>query len=410
MTNTNTLIKTITLGALLIGSPAWADILDTDPSPEIELRDDTANETDWGICVDNSGSCVTGTEPLNQHLHIGNDNDGGFGAAIGLEIEPGAGSTSTPLLHLDNTERVGIKTRNPLRDLHVGGGQVQLDPSGTAGDWHINPGGSGLWFRNVDGSTTTPVKFNNNAPNDSLVIQNGSGDVGIGTSNPDFALHVRRNNGTAQAKITEDQATTAVKTLFSLVCTTCTPGFRFANNGTGQIWFFRMLQNGDFSVDDPNTAAKEATFKSGGNLTIGGILTQGSSREIKHDIETVNTMDILDKVDSLEISEWTYNHHAGVRHMGPMAEDFYQAFKLGHTRKGLSAVDTSGVALAAIKALNSKLKATQADLLDKDSQIAELQQRMADMEIQVAEVQDLKEMLVKYIEQDTNTEFSHVSF
>ena len=179
-----------------------------------------------------------------------------------------------------------------------------------------------------------------------------------------------------------------------------------------------MLQNGNFSVDDPGTVTKEAEFKSGGDMLIGGTLTQGSSREIKHNIVAVDSMDILEKVEQLEIARWTYNHNKDdVVHMGPMAEDFYKAFELGDTDKGISSVDTAGVALAAIKALNSERKSTQESLestkqslIEKDKKIAELQARMADMETQVAEVQSLKEMLVKYIEQDTNTEFSHVSF
>ena len=205
-------------------------------------------------------------------------------------------------------------------------------------------------------------------------------------------------------KLVKIRLQTAVKTLFSLVCATCTPGFRFANNGSaGQVWFFRMLQNGDFSVDDPSTAAKEATFKRGGNMTIGGTLTQGSSREIKHNIEKVNDMDILAKVDALDIAKWSYNHHAGVRHMGPMAEDFYEAFQLGETNKGISSVDTAGVALAAIKALNRKLTT-------KDQEIEQLRSEINAMKAELAEVGDLKEMLVRYIEQDNGATFSKASY
>jgi uncharacterized coiled-coil protein SlyX len=425
-----TAIPLIGIGTVLTITPAAAEecsnsCTTTDTAtPEHLFRDTTAGALDWEIENNANG----------QVFGIGLEG----GANGKFQIENGAADGT---LVVDDSSRVGINTTAPGVDLEVQSTlpEIRLDDD-SAGGLQMDIGVNQT-FMHIEGNGGQDiVHIDANAPSNSIYIQ-PSGDVGIGTSSPDFAMHVRRSNGTAQVKITEDQVTTAVKTLFSLVCTTCTPGFRFANNGTGQIWFFRMLQNGNFSVDDPNTAAKEATFLSGGNMEIGGILTQGSSRTIKHDIEAVDPMDILARVDALEIAEWTYNHQAGVRHMGPMAEDFYAAFELGHTKKGLSAGDASGVALAAIQALNSKLDRNEQSLAEKDSEIAELQQRLtgmealstrldrteqslavkenniselqqrlADMEAQMAQVQELKEMLVNSINQNSSPSFTHVSY
>ena len=46
--------------------------------------------------------------------------------------------------------------------------------------------------------------------------------------------------------------------------------------------------------------------------------------------------------------------------MGPMAQDFRDAFGLGETELGISTIDADGVALAAIQGLNAKLEATVA--------------------------------------------------
>ena len=363
----------------------------TGTTPEINFVD--TNGPDWEIEADQGALLF--------------DNQGG-GTRGFFRIENGANQDQ---LVLDANGNVGIKTQSAQTDLEIEDTlpEIRLDDT-SAGGLQMDIG-MNQTFMHIEGNGSQDiVHIDANAPSNSLYIQ-PSGDIGIGTSNPDFAMHVRRSNGTAQVKITEDQFTTAVKTLFSLVCTTCTPGFRFANNAQGQVWFFRMLQNGNFSVDDPGTVIKEAEFKSGGDMLIGGTLTQGSSREIKHNIVPVDSMDILEKVEQLEIARWTYNHNDDdVVHMGPMAEDFYQAFELGDTDKGISSVDTAGVALAAIKALNSKLDNTEKSLIEKDAKIAELQKRVDNMESQVAEVQNLKEMLVNYIEQDKRTEFSHVSF
>ena len=45
-----------------------------------------------------------------------------------------------------------------------------------------------------------------------------------------------------------------------------------------------------------------------------------------------------------------------------MAEDFYKRFQLGQNNKGISSIDTTGVSLAAIKALNRKQKSLDVHL------------------------------------------------
>ena len=177
-------------------------------------------------------------------------------------------------------------------------------------------------------------------------------------------IEVIRDDGTTKILVNEKSAGNSVRTLFNIICDTCTPGFRFnqllPSNNT---WYFRMLQSGNFSVDDPATGTKEAEFRSGGDLRIGGTLIQASSREIKTDFIELDSHDVLDKIDQLPITQWSYKKDQGkVKHIGPVAEDFYQAFGLGDSKTGISSVDTAGVALAAIKALNQ----------EKDTEIAEL--------------------------------------
>ncbi len=62
---------------------------------------------------------------------------------------------------------------------------------------------------------------------------------------------------------------------------------------------------------------------------------------------------ILAKLDSLELAEWQYKDNAE-RHVGPMAEDFHSAFKLGKDAQHIAPGDMAGVALAATKALSKK--------------------------------------------------------
>jgi hypothetical protein len=95
--------------------------------------------------------------------------------------------------------------------------------------------------------------------------------------------------------------------------------------------------------------------------TVGAQLAAGSGtwaslsdRNAKTNIAPLDDATVLDKVASLPISRWSYKTEHGVRHVGPMAQDFYAAFKVGEDDKHITSIDEDGVALAAIKALHAE--------------------------------------------------------
>lgn len=66
----------------------------------------------------------------------------------------------------------------------------------------------------------------------------------------------------------------------------------------------------------------------------------------------VNGYEILAKVADLPISTWRYEWEpAGVRHLGPMAQDWKAAFDFGQPDTRIPAVDANGVTLVAVQAL-----------------------------------------------------------
>jgi len=90
----------------------------------------------------------------------------------------------------------------------------------------------------------------------------------------------------------------------------------------------------------------------GAFLSKGGTWTNASSRDLKDHLRPVDPAAVLAKLRSLPISTWHYRAEAaGVRHLGPMAEDFSRAFGLGEDSRHIATVDEEGVALAAIQAL-----------------------------------------------------------
>ena len=98
-----------------------------------------------------------------------------------------------------------------------------------------------------------------------------------------------------------------------------------------------------------------------GTFEVTAGLTNPSSRAIKGQFTPVNGDEILEKINQLNIEEWSYNHVPGIRHIGPTAEEFHAAFQLGDGTTTISTIDPDGVALVAIQALSAKVNVLQAE-------------------------------------------------
>jgi hypothetical protein len=116
-------------------------------------------------------------------------------------------------------------------------------------------------------------------------------------------------------------------------------------------------------------ASGGVTFWTNAASTVGATLAPGSGtwasasdRNLKTDVARIDDAAMLEKVAALPVSRWSYKSERGVRHVGPMAQDFYAAFGVGEDDKHITSIDEDGVALAAIKALhaeNARLRARQ---------------------------------------------------
>ena len=81
---------------------------------------------------------------------------------------------------------------------------------------------------------------------------------------------------------------------------------------------------------------------------------------------------VLGLIDTLPILEWNYQTDSDeVRHLGPIAEDFYALFGLGHDEQRLAPGDVAGVALAGIQGL-LEIVETQAEQIESYYRLAGL--------------------------------------
>jgi hypothetical protein len=201
-----------------------------------------------------------------------------------------------------------------------------------------------------------------------------AGDVGVGTETPAASLEVRRSDGSAQILVDDQSAASGTRNLFSLQNRGLTKFI--INNRDGAEWAFAN-KGTSFRISRQGSGAVELEVFNNGDATLQGVLTENSDVNSKQDIEPVAGSNILEKLSDLEISEWSYKDAPADRHVGPMAQDFYAAFGLGHTDKGIATLDSSGIALAAIKALIKENTSLKERLSLLESQQAEMQAALA---------------------------------
>jgi len=135
-----------------------------------------------------------------------------------------------------------------------------------------------------------------------------------------------------------------------------------------------ILQNGHVGIGTTN-ATQLLVVGTGGAYCNGSTWVNTSDRNSKQDFAAIQPAEVLQKISTMPITEWQYKiDPAGVKHIGPMAQDFYAAFGLNGTDdKHISTVDEGGVALAAIQGLNEKVN-------EKDAEIQDLKQRLDALE------------------------------
>lgn len=287
-------------------------------------------------------------------------NDGGCATNLVFAIEAGARANA---LYVDDAGQVGLGTSTPSVELHVVDGNtptLRLDQNASAGFqaqvWDVAGNETNFFIRDTTNGSQLPFKIRPGAATNSIVID-PEGDVGMGTSTPDGALHIRR---TANAYVTLENSTSGRKWYFTHE-NAAAGRFIIGRDDAGPKSLF-VGADGSLRVGGNGSAGNGMVLAANGNLTIGGNLTQNSDKNSKMAIVPIDSGEILDKVAALPVSSWTYKTEAetGIRHIGPMAQDFYATFGTGADETGISTIDTGGVALAAIQALaaqNAELRA-----------------------------------------------------
>lgn len=126
-----------------------------------------------------------------------------------------------------------------------------------------------------------------------------------------------------------------------------------------------------------------ATNQSSGVVLLPGsnFWVSHSDRAAKENFAAVDGRVILDRLANIPIETWSYrSQDPSIRHIGPMAGDFYAAFNVGEDEKYIGTGDADGVALAAIQGLYQLSQ-------ERDAHIAQLEAQNAAQQSQIDDLQ-----------------------
>jgi hypothetical protein len=279
--------------------------------------------TDWRITINDSGSSGSNYFAID-------DVDNG---KTPFKIEAGA---PTNALYVYENGRIGLGTSSPYEDLHIVTEQdprIRLEQDGSVGwtpqTWDV--GGHHDYFYVHDATNwRTPFKIETGAPEDSLYVKNNK-NVGLGTDSPAVQLHVKGDAASMRVEKTDGTVTLDLDT--------------------------------------------------SGNLVLAGLLTEASDAALKENFAPVDGASVLAHLRQLPIYTWNYRADDDtVRHMGPMAQDFYRLFELGADDKHIAPLDANGVALAGLQELSRLIEEQQTEIAEIEQENQEIEQRLAALE------------------------------
>jgi hypothetical protein len=120
--------------------------------------------------------------------------------------------------------------------------------------------------------------------------------------------------------------------------------------------------------------------------------SQLSDRHLKENITPVNGHLILEKLRFLPITRWNLkSQNSAIKHIGPMAQDFYAAFGLGESDRYINASDADGIALLSIQAL-------YLISLEKEQEIKQLQKENQELRANLNALQKRLEALEQAVQ------------
>ena len=229
--------------------------------------------------------------------------------------------------------RVGIKIDNPDAVLDVNGVTRVRDNiiTGTSNNYIAGGGYAAI----IGGFRDT--------------ILAGSGSSMIGTVNSDIESGVAYSVivGGSGNRIATGGHNGAIIAGISNILSHTNSVVMGSNASSTSAYQFTAKFSGGYRLFSNVAGTAGVTLASGG-----GAWVAVSDKNKKENFFQIDKKEILNKVANLNVENWNYKSQSdSIRHIGPYAQDFFQAFGLGSDSLGIETTDISGVNMAAIQGL-----------------------------------------------------------
>ena len=402
VTNADGIIRnSLCVGFDCPNSPSFGDttILMMENNTRIKF-DDTSSvggfpNRDWEI---EANSNLSGGANYLGFNDCGNSSQGGCATDLVFAVEAGVRQNA---LYVESDGDVGFGTSNPVANLHAVDGDsptLRLEQDGSSGfapqSWDVAGNETSFFVRDVTNGSTLPFRIFPESPSNTLVVRDGN--VGLGTSSPDFDLDIDNGTlaaanfvvrGTSGSMILQDQNATSGQQAAQNLVSAGTWKLRGLSDDLGSQTVRGIavdLADGDVgilcdsSLNADLTVGSQGSCSSGTRSTLNAgdtMFTASSSRTIKEHLEPLEVDDILEKIQ--EIPVYHYDFITGPKdRVGLVAEDFHQVFERGSDQ----VLSGQEVQMALWLAVQELTKRTE-------------EQRVAELEKEVAELKVLVEAL-----------------
>lgn len=270
---------------------------------------------------------------------------------------------------------VGIGTNSPGSPLTVNG-RIESETGGFKfPDGTIQTSAAAAitnhWKVGGNSGTTPGTNYLGTSDGAALEIR-AAGGVGINTNQPVGSLHVGGATGSGKAFFVQAVEEDRVAIYYVANAGVSIDSYRVSDGRRLPILLQRAGGNVAIHRADashPLHVGTDGTNGNGAHVTAGGSWNNGSSQAFKARFAEVDPRMILDELASVSIETWEYKDSDEGRHIGPVAEDFYEAFGLGQDDRYISTVDADGVALAAIQGLYELVQEQQNMLTGQQAEI-----------------------------------------
>jgi hypothetical protein len=147
-----------------------------------------------------------------------------------------------------------------------------------------------------------------------------------------------------------------------------------------------------------------SAVNSAGTATAGVALAAGggswasiSDRSLKENFAAVDGGEILRRLSAVSITRWNLKaQNPAIKHLGPMAQDFYAAFGLGEDERYINSADIDGIALVSIQALHQLVTTLEQKATAVDRKAADLERKMAEVERIATGLEELRARLTRF--------------